>query len=221
MPTHITPFIEVCSDFDVTIPLEDIGCILIDAGFGADNRDAPIIFIPDSEAADLLSLTHAEGMELLRPVQIDHVAKVTILANYGKMVEGKWLAKQVFLNKNDKVVGQEHIIVLCGDGIPDLSAARETVILFAGRGLKHKILFAAFDTFDVGTATVQGLTEGSLVMANVNCQLESRTELYHLEWVVILRDGNSCRIFGLTFLAGQPIGLGQFAPASETQKVLG
>ncbi|KAG0083032.1 hypothetical protein BGZ93_002069 [Podila epicladia] len=84
MPTHITPFIEVCSDFDVTIPLEDIGCILIDAGFGADNRDA---------------------------------------------------AKQVFLNKNDKVVGQEHIIVLCGDGIPDLSAARETVILFAGRGL--------------------------------------------------------------------------------------
>lgn len=40
MPTHVAPFIEVFSDFDGTIALKDTGCILIDAGFGADNRKA-------------------------------------------------------------------------------------------------------------------------------------------------------------------------------------
>jgi len=40
MPTHVTPFIEVFSDFDGTISLEDTGCILIDSGFGTENRQA-------------------------------------------------------------------------------------------------------------------------------------------------------------------------------------
>lgn len=138
-----------------------------------------------------VSLTHAEGMELLRPVQIDpgflnfhdyalkhHVPfkvvlcgpdfviqeylawhlgdefKITILANYGKVIGDKWLvtyrddspythdksvcikqAKQAFLDKNDKIPGQEHITVFCGDGTSDWSAAREADILFARRGL--------------------------------------------------------------------------------------
>ncbi|KAG0332499.1 hypothetical protein BG000_009962 [Podila horticola] len=70
--------------------LEDTSWILIDAGFGADNRkavDAKILSqgmtllkaTPETEksdkATDLLwkavSLTYAEGMELLHPVQID------------------------------------------------------------------------------------------------------------------------------------------------------
>lgn len=81
-------------------------------------------------------------------------AKIPILANYGKVTEDKkWLvkyrddsphshdksvcikeSKKAFLNQSDKISGQEHVIVFCGDGISDLSAAREADILFARRG---------------------------------------------------------------------------------------
>ncbi|KAF9380493.1 hypothetical protein CPC16_010298 [Podila verticillata] len=209
--------------------LKDTGCILIDDGFGADNRKA----VDDKIIShDLLwkavSLTYAEGMELLRPVQIDprflkfhnytlkhHVpftvvscgldfiiqeylawylgdeSKITILANYGKVIGDTWLvayrddspythnksvcikqAKQAFSDKSNKIPGQEHIIVFCGDGISDWSVTREADILFARRGLKHKIPFIVFDTFDKVTATVQGLTEGTLTVAEVNCRSE-------------------------------------------------
>ncbi|KAG0024915.1 hypothetical protein BGZ82_010330 [Podila clonocystis] len=230
MTTHITSFIEVFSDFDGTISLEDTGCILIDAGFGADNRralDAKILSQEMTllEDTDLMwkavSLTHTEGMELLRPIQIDpgflkfhdytlkyqipftvlscgldfiiqeYLTCVTIMANYGKVVKDKWLltyrddspythdksvrikqAKQAFLNKSDKVAGQEHVIVFCGDGISDLSAAREAAILFARRILKSTAgNTKLFDTFDEVTATVQGLSEGSLTMAEASRQL--------------------------------------------------
>ncbi|KAG0373122.1 hypothetical protein BGX24_012114 [Mortierella sp. AD032] len=70
---------------------------------------------------------------------------------------------------------EEHIVVFCGDGISDLSAAREADVLFArkGRDLEkyckmHKIPFLAFDTFDEVTATVQGLLEGTLTTDLVN-----------------------------------------------------
>ncbi|KAF9380492.1 hypothetical protein CPC16_010297 [Podila verticillata] len=241
MPTHVTPFIEVFSDFDGTISLEDTGCILIDSGFGTENRQAMDMQILRHELSFLeamnvwwgaVSLTFAEGMDLLRPVPIDpgfiafynysqkhnvpfvvvscgldiiiqeylawylgeEAANVTILANYGKVENKKWLvsyrddsphshdksvciqeSKKAFLNKGEKAAGQEHIIVFCGDGISDLSAAREADILFARRGRNlekycrtHKIPFTAFDTFDQVTATIQGLTDGSLTMVEVN-----------------------------------------------------
>ncbi|KAF9024603.1 hypothetical protein BGZ52_010626 [Haplosporangium bisporale] len=125
-------------------------------------------------------------------------SKITILANYGKVIGDKWLvtyrddspythdksvcikqAKQAFSDKSDKIPGQEHIIVFCGDGISDWSVTRKADILFARRGLdlekycrKHKIPFIVFDTFDKVTATVQGLTEGTLTVAEVNCRSE-------------------------------------------------
>jgi len=37
---------------------------------------------------------------------------------------------------------------------------------------KHKIPFTAFDTFDKVTAIVQGLTESTLSMAEVNRQID-------------------------------------------------
>ncbi|KFH67065.1 hypothetical protein MVEG_07588 [Podila verticillata NRRL 6337] len=243
MPSHVAPFIEAFSDFAGTIALKDTGCILIDAGFGADNRKAvedkiiiqELMFLPRDLLWKAVSLTYAEGVELLRPVQIDprflkfrnyalkhHVpftvvscgldfiiqeylawhlgdeSKITILANYGKVIGDKWLvtyrddspythdksvcikqAKQAFSDKSDKIPGQEHIIVFCGDGISDWSVTRKADILFARRGLdlekycrKHKIPFIVFDTFDKVTATVQGLTEGTLTVAEVNCRSE-------------------------------------------------
>lgn len=155
----------------------------------------PFLFVLSSEAMNVwwgaVSLTFAEGMDLLRPVEIDpgfiafynyaqkhnvpfvvvscgldiiikeylawylgeEAANVTILANYGKVENKKWLvsyrddsphshdksvcikeSKKAFLSKSDDIPGQEHIIVFCGDGISDLSAAREADILFARRG---------------------------------------------------------------------------------------
>ncbi|KAG0082155.1 hypothetical protein BGZ93_002070 [Podila epicladia] len=253
MPAHVAPSIEVFSDFDGTISMEDTGCIIIDTGFGTENRQAMDLQILHHELTFLeamdvwwgsVKLTHTEGMDLLRSVPIDPgfvsfynyaikhnvpfsvvscgldfiiqeylgwflgdeaAAKVTILANYGKVTEDKkWLVKYrddsphshdksvcikesklAFLNKNDKIPGQDHIIVFCGDGISDLSAAREADILFARRGRNlekycrtHKIPFTAFDTFDQVTATIQGLTDGSLTMAEVNRrqQLECENE---------------------------------------------
>ncbi|KAF9287359.1 hypothetical protein BGZ74_001089 [Mortierella antarctica] len=253
MPAHVAPSIEVFSDFDGTISMEDTGCIIIDTGFGTENRKAMDLQILHHELTFLeamdawwgsVKLTHTEGMDLLRSVPIDPgfvsfynyaikhnvpfsvvscgldfiiqeylgwflgdkaAAEVTILANYGKVTEDKkWLvkyrddsphshdksvcikeSKQAFLNKSDKIHGQEHIIVFCGDGISDLSAAREADILFARRGRNletycrtHKIPFTAFDTFDQVTATIQGLTDGSLTMAEVNRrqQLECENE---------------------------------------------
>ncbi|KAK5810315.1 HAD-like domain-containing protein [Linnemannia elongata] len=70
---------------------------------------------------------------------------------------------------------EEHVVVFCGDGISDLSAAREADVLFArnGRDLEkyckmHKIPFLGFDTFDEVTAVVQGLKEGTLTIDLVN-----------------------------------------------------
>ncbi|KAG0294378.1 hypothetical protein BGZ96_001290 [Linnemannia gamsii] len=70
---------------------------------------------------------------------------------------------------------EEHVVVFCGDGISDLSAAREADVLFArkGRNLEkycetHKIPFLGFDTFHEVTAVVQGLKEGTLTIDIVN-----------------------------------------------------
>ncbi|KAF9924547.1 hypothetical protein FBU30_005519 [Linnemannia zychae] len=78
---------------------------------------------------------------------------------------------------------EEHIVVFCGDGISDLSAAREADVLFArkGRDLEkycktHKIPFFAFDTFDEVTATIQGLQEGTLTIDVVNEQQRASCE---------------------------------------------
>lgn len=41
----------------------------------------------------------------------------------------------------------------------------------------HKIPFTAFDTFDQVTATIQGLTDGSLTMAEVNRRQQLECEI--------------------------------------------
>ncbi|KAG0335619.1 hypothetical protein BG004_008382 [Podila humilis] len=251
MSAHVTPIIEVFSDFDGTISIEDTGCILIDSGFGYDARKAIDHKILNHEMSFLqgmdlwwaaVRLTKEEGFDLLRPVSIDagfinfhkyaleykipfsivscgvdfviqeylswHLgyeaaANVKILANYGSVTEDKrWLvtyrddsphshdksvcikeSKARFGNSQSKLPGQEHIVVFCGDGISDLSAAREADILFARRGRDlekyckaHKIPFTPFDTFDLVTETIQGLTDGSLTMAEVNRRQQQECE---------------------------------------------
>jgi len=93
-------------------------------------------------------------------------AKLTILANYGKVEGQRWIvtyrdesphshdksvcirtSKQEFKKalveqqKEKELAGEtyeeqleEHIVVFCGDGISDLSAAREADVLFARKG---------------------------------------------------------------------------------------
>ncbi|KAK3813630.1 MAG: HAD-like domain-containing protein [Linnemannia gamsii] len=114
--------------------------------------------------------------------------KLVILSNHGEVVGRQWNVTYYddSPHSHDKAVCirdskaafkklEEHIVVFCGDGISDLSAAREADVLFArkGRDLEkyckmHKIPFLAFDTFDEVTATVQGLLEGTLTTDLVN-----------------------------------------------------
>lgn len=96
----------------------------------------------------------------------DEASKLTILANYGKVEDHRWIvtyrdnsphshdksvcireSKQQFKKelvdrqKERELAGEtreeqleEHIVVFCGDGISDLSAAREADVLFARKG---------------------------------------------------------------------------------------
>ncbi|KAF9111813.1 hypothetical protein BGX27_004391 [Mortierella sp. AM989] len=257
------PHIEVFSDFDGTISMEDTGCVLIDTGIGGDVRrkmDQEILNheLTFLKAMDIwwasVDLTLQEGLDLLRTVEIDpgflkfyeyakshdipfsivscgldvliqnymswflgeeESKKLVILANYGKIEDRKWLvtyrddsphshdksvcireSKQEFKKilverqkqkeeseESAEVHEQEHIIVFCGDGISDLSAAREADILFArnGKNLEkycriHKIPFTPFDSFDQVTLMIQGLKDGSLTMAEVNRRQKEECE---------------------------------------------
>ncbi|KAH7045768.1 HAD-like domain-containing protein [Linnemannia elongata] len=119
----------------------------------------------------------------------DEAEKLVILSNHGEVVGRQW--KVTYYDdsphSHDKAVciqeagetalqkQEEHVVVFCGDGISDLSAAREADVLFArnGRDLEkyckmHKIPFLGFDTFDEVTAVVQGLKEGTLTIDLVN-----------------------------------------------------
>ncbi|KAG0207358.1 hypothetical protein BGX28_001366 [Mortierella sp. GBA30] len=247
--------IEVFSDFDGTISLEDTGCILIDSGIGYATRKAMDAQIMNHELTFLeamgvwwgsVKLTYDEGLDLLRPVSIDpgfldfyryaqshqipfsivscgldniikaymswylgeeEAGKLTILANYGRVEGRQWLVtyrddsphshdKSVCIRESKEqfkkelverqkardLAGEtaeereeEHVVVFCGDGISDLSAAREADVLFArkGRDLEkycrtHRIPFTAFDTFEEVTATIRGLHDGSLTMDQIN-----------------------------------------------------
>ncbi|KAF9352121.1 hypothetical protein BGX26_010011 [Mortierella sp. AD094] len=257
------PHIEVFSDFDGTISMEDTGCVLIDTGIGIDKRKEMDKQIMDHEltflkAMDIwwgsVSLTFEEGLELLRPIEIDsgfirfyeyvkshkipfsvvscgldviiqsymswflgeeEAKKLIIRANYGKIEGRKWnvtywddsphshdksvcikeskeqFKKEIFERQKEKEQSeesaeereQEHIIVFCGDGISDLSAAREADVLFArnGKNLErycrtHKIPFTPFDNFDEVREMIQGLKDGSLTMAEVNRRQKEECE---------------------------------------------
>ncbi|KAF9911079.1 hypothetical protein BX616_010678 [Lobosporangium transversale] len=257
------PRIEVFSDFDGTISMEDTGCILIDSGIGEETRKAMDVQVLNHEltfldAMDIwwssVNLTFEEGLELVREVELDpgflkfyaHVQthkipfsivscgldiiiekymswylgeeeakKLVILANYGKVVDKKWLVsyrdetphshdksvcikeskeqfkkemveqqKQRELAKETKQEqAEEHVIVFCGDGISDLSAAREADVLFArkGRNLEkycriHKIPFTPFDSFDQVRELIQGLQDGSLTMTEVRRRQQQECE---------------------------------------------
>ncbi|KAI1316761.1 hypothetical protein EDD11_009499 [Mortierella claussenii] len=257
------PRIEVFSDFDGTISIEDTGCILIDSGIGEETRKAMDVQVLNHEltfldAMDIwwasVNLTFQEGLDLLKSVEIDpgflrfysymqshnipfsivscgldiiienymswylgeaEAKKLVILANYGKVVDRKWLVsyRDETPHSHDKSVcikeskdqfkkamveeqkkreqagetepekQEEHVIVFCGDGISDLSAAREADVLFArkGRNLEkycrtHKIPFTPFDTFDRVTELIQGLENGSLTMAEVSRRQQEECE---------------------------------------------
>ncbi|KAF9431513.1 hypothetical protein BGZ76_000207 [Entomortierella beljakovae] len=78
---------------------------------------------------------------------------------------------------------QQHIVVFCGDGISDLSAAREADVLFArnGRDLAkycriHKIPFTLFDSFSQVTELIKGLKEGTLSMTEVRRRQKEECE---------------------------------------------
>ncbi|KAF8926280.1 HAD-like domain-containing protein [Dissophora ornata] len=257
------PRIEVFSDFDGTISMEDTGCILIDSGIGEAKRKEMDVLILNHELTFLdamnvwwsgVDLSLEEGLDLLRNVDIDpgflsfyafaqshnipfsivscgldiiiqsymawHLGqteadKLVILANYGKIVDRKWLVtyrdntphshdksvciqaskeqfkqEMVERQKQKELAGEtveeqaeEHVIVFCGDGISDLSAAREADVLFArkGRNLEiycrtHKIPFLAFDTFEEVTELIQGLQAGELTMAEINRRQQEECE---------------------------------------------
>ncbi|KAG0240006.1 hypothetical protein BGW41_007267 [Actinomortierella wolfii] len=66
------------------------------------------------------------------------------------------------------------VIVFCGDGISDLSAAREADVLFARRGRDletycrtHRLPFLPFDTFEEVHDVVQGLYEGVISIEDI------------------------------------------------------
>ncbi|KAF9969131.1 hypothetical protein BGZ73_008646 [Actinomortierella ambigua] len=83
-----------------------------------------------------------------------------------------------------KVHSQDHqVIVFCGDGISDLSAAREADVLFARRGRDlekycrtHKLPFLPFDTFEEVHAVVQGLHEGTLAFDEIQKRQQAECE---------------------------------------------
>jgi len=140
-----------------------------------------------------VNLTYTEGLELLKPVQLDpafkkvyayldsqqipftilscgldivirdylgwtlgekEAAHIKILANYCKVDDRKWIVtyRDESPHSHDKAVAiqearaefkkealesqkmDDHIVIFCGDGISDLSAAREADVLFARRG---------------------------------------------------------------------------------------
>ncbi|KAF9578595.1 hypothetical protein BGW38_005536 [Lunasporangiospora selenospora] len=78
---------------------------------------------------------------------------------------------------------EQHVIVFCGDGISDLSAAREADVLFARRGRDlekycrtHKIPFLPFDTFDQVRELIQGLKNKTLTLEEINKRQQSNAE---------------------------------------------
>ncbi|KAF9962900.1 hypothetical protein BGZ65_007294 [Modicella reniformis] len=275
------PRIEVFSDFDGTISLEDTGCILIDTGIGKAKREAMDVQIMAHELTFLkamdywwshVELTFEEALELLRPAHLDpgflsfyafiqshkipfsivscgldviiqqymgwhlgeeEAAKLNILANHGKVEGRRWLVtywdesphshdksvciqeskqefKKALVERQEQkeraieaaatvaaaVAGEEttreeeqqqeeeeHIVVFCGDGISDLSAAREADVLFVrkGRNLEtycrtHKIPFTPFDTFEQVKELIQGLQDGSLTMIEVHRRQQEECE---------------------------------------------
>ncbi|KAF9193026.1 hypothetical protein BGZ51_004259 [Haplosporangium sp. Z 767] len=257
------PRIEVFSDFDGTISLEDTGCVLIDTGMGTLKRKEMDKKILNHEMTFLeameiwwggVNLTYEEGLDLLRPVPLDpgflhfhsYVRKhdipfsivscgldilikdymswylgqeqadqLVILANYAKVEDRRWLVtyKDDSPHSHDKSVcireskqefkrqqverqkeaetasetaeqqAEEHVVVFCGDGISDLSAAREADVLFARRGRDlekycrtHKIPFTPFDSFDKVTELIQGLQDGSLTMAEIQRRQQQECE---------------------------------------------
>ncbi|KAG0221587.1 HAD-like domain-containing protein [Mortierella sp. GBAus27b] len=257
------PRIEVFSDFDGTISMEDTGCVLIDTGVGEAKRKEMDVKILNHEmtfleAMDIwwggVDLSLEEGLDMLRPVHLDpgflqfyayiqshqipfsivscgldilienymgwhlgeeEASKLTILANYGRVEDRRWLvryrddsphshdksvciqeSKEQFkkemveqqrlreqAGETQKEALQEHIIVFCGDGISDLSAAREADVLFArkGRNLevycrKHKIPFTAFESFEQVRSLIAGLQDGSLTMAEVHRRQQEECE---------------------------------------------
>ncbi|KAF9204994.1 hypothetical protein BGZ49_004601 [Haplosporangium sp. Z 27] len=239
------PHIEVFSDFDGTISMEDTGCILIDTGIGEKTRKDMDRQIMNHEltflkAMDIwwasVSLTFEEGLELLRPVEIDsgfikfyeyvqankipfsivscgldviiksymgwflgeeEAQKLIIMANHGDIQGRKWNVtywdesphshdksvcikeskekfKKEMLEYQLRVENEqetkeereeEHIIVFCGDGISDLSAAREA-----------DIPFTPFDTFDEVREMIEKLKDGSLTMAEVSRRQKEECE---------------------------------------------
>ncbi|KAG0030294.1 hypothetical protein BGZ81_002831 [Podila clonocystis] len=153
-----TSWSHVFSDFDDTISPKDTSCILIDAGFGADNRKA---LDATHEAKVLMwkavSLTHTEGMELLRPVQIDPG-----FLKFHDYTLTHQIPLTVLSCGLDFII-QEYLTWYLGD-----EAASVTIMANYG---KHEIPFVAFDTFDKVTAIVQGLSERLLNMAEASRQL--------------------------------------------------
>ncbi|KAG0041822.1 hypothetical protein BGZ83_001270 [Gryganskiella cystojenkinii] len=244
----MSPSIHVFSDFDGTICLEDTGCILIDAGIGAEKRIEMDVKILNHEMTFLeamdqwwghVNVTYDEGLALLKPCELDpafkkvfaylnqhqipftilscgldivirdylswtlgkeEAANVEILANYCKVEDKNWIVtyRDTSPHSHDKSVaikearaqkkeGEDQIIVFCGDGISDLSAAREADVLFARRGKNlekycrtHKIPFLAFDTFEEVYDIVHGLNENKFGLDHVaalqNAEIELSTE---------------------------------------------
>jgi 2,3-diketo-5-methylthio-1-phosphopentane phosphatase len=88
---------------------------------------------------------------LARTLGEKEAAQVKILANYCKVEDRNWIVtyrddsphshdKAVAIKearaefKNESSSQKEQVIIFCGDGISDLSAAREADVLFARRG---------------------------------------------------------------------------------------
>ena len=103
----------------------------------------------------------------LKSLALNQGAKIrTSKQSYGRAASDPNVER--FINPNDIVQKKtsmaslpKPIVIFCGDGVSDISAAREADILFAKRGLDlehwcklENIPYTAFDRFNVGRPCV-------------------------------------------------------------------
>ncbi|KAF9168199.1 hypothetical protein DFQ26_000766 [Actinomortierella ambigua] len=113
-----------------------------------------------------------------------HDKSICIRAARKAFEEEQETRKKMAQEQQDSQRRDEHqVIVFCGDGISDLSAAREADVLFARRGRDlekycrtHKLPFLPFDTFEEVHAIVQGLHEGSLSIVDIRKRQQDECE---------------------------------------------